>query len=190
MYEFTPNASWTTMTAPRASPSGRASYSDIAPSIVASSMVRVSMDAPSVLGGGVEGGAQLGDEPARLFRSVAGQHPPHERAPDYHTVGGLRSRHRLLRRRDPHAEQDGHVAGRLAAPAHLDRRTGEGRSLAGHAHQRHAVHEAARPIADGTETVVGGRPRREQHGFDAGGVGGLPPTVELVQPQRRDGRAV
>src|SRR6266516_3024942 len=166
MYEFTPNASWTTMTAPRASPSGRASYSDIGPSVVSSSMVRVSTDAPSVLGGAVESGAQLADEPPCLLRSSAGQHPPYERAPDYHTVGCPRSRHRLLRRRDPHTEQDGHVAGRLAAPAHLDRLTGEGRSLAGHAHQRHAVHEAARPIADGAETIVRGRRRRKQHGLD------------------------
>src|SRR5437588_30831 len=180
MYEFTPKASWTTMTAPRASPSGRASYSDIGPSVVSSSRVRVSTDAPSVLGGRVEGGAQLGDEPARLFRSVAGQHPPHERAPDYHTVGGLRSRHRLLRRRDPHAEQDGHVAGRLAAPAHLDRLTGEGRSLAGRGGLGHALRrrgaEPERPLRrlldratvhhrvgerdpdlDGVGTGVGGR---------------------------------
>src|SRR5712691_8140657 len=190
MYEFTPNASWTTITAPRASPSGRASYSDIGPSVVSSSMVRVSTDAPSVLGGGVEGGAQLGDEPSRLLRSSAGQHPPHERAPDYHTVGRLRSRHGLLRRRDSHAEQDGHVAGRLAAATHLDRLTGEGRPLAGDAHQRHAVYEAARPIADGTEAIVGGRRRREQHGFDTGGVGGVPPIVELVQRQVGNDRAV
>src|SRR5512143_2749267 len=116
MYAFTPNASWTTMIAPRASPFGRASYSGIGPCAVSSSMVPVSTDAPSVLGGGVESGAQLGDEPARLLRSPTGQHPPHECAPDYHTVGRLRSRHGLLRRRDPDTEQDGHVAGRLTAP--------------------------------------------------------------------------
>src|SRR4051794_14573806 len=154
MYVFTPNASWTTMTAPRASPSGRASYSGIGPSAVSSSSVRVLMDAPSVSGGVIEGGAQLGDEPGCLVRSIAGQHPSDERTPDYHTVGGLRSRHRLVGRRDPHTEQHGHVGGRLATPAHLDRLVGEGRPLAGHAQQRHAVQEAARPIADGAKSLV------------------------------------
>src|SRR5207248_10131276 len=190
MYEFTPKASWTTMTAPRAAPSGGASYGGIGPPVVSSSIVRVSTGAPSVSGGGIEGGAQLGDVPARLIRSLAGQHPPHERAPDYHTVGRPRRRHSLLGRRDPNTEQDGHIARRFAAPAHLDRLAGEGRPLTGHAQQRHAVDEAARPIADGTEAVVRSRGRCEQHGFHTRGVGGVAPAVELVERQVGNDRAV
>src|SRR5207248_8365964 len=147
MCEFTPKASWTTMTAPRAAPSGCASYSGIGPSVVSSSIVRVSTGAPSVSGGGIEGGAQLGDVPACLVRSLAGQHPPHERAPDYHTVGRPRRRHRLLGRGDPGTEQDGHVAGRLAATAHLDRLDGAGRSFAVRAQHRRDLDAAALAIA-------------------------------------------
>src|SRR5215211_7587979 len=173
MYEFTPNASWTTMTAPRVSLTGRASYSGICPCVVSSSMVRVSTDAPSVSGVGIEGGAQLGDVPGCLVRPPAGQHPSHQRAPDYHTVGRPCSCHRLRGRGDPHPEQHGHVGCRLATPAHVDGLVGEGRPLAGHAQERYAVYEAARPIADRAKPLVGSRWRREQDRFDAGGVGEL-----------------
>ena len=182
------------MTAPRASPSGRASYSGIGPS------ARVELERSGLVHGMllqspadvIEGGAQLGDERgARLVRARRRQHPSDERAPDYHAVG--------------RASQPPPPAPGVEIPT--PRSTGRRWSpcSAGPSRPPASARVARSPVTPSSDTpykkprdrsqiarrrVVGRRGRGEEHGFDAGGVGGIAPTVELVERQVGDDRAV
>ena len=130
----------------------------------------------------VERDAELAHERVRGVGPAALQQARDERAPDDHAVGVAARFHRLLGRGDAEAEQHRLVGDRLAALPHLARRGRQRVALAGDAHQRDAVDEAARPLADGPQTIVGRGRRREQHGLHAGAVGRL-------RPRRRARRA-
>ena len=60
---------------------------------------------------------------------------------------------------------------------------GERSAFTGDTQERHAVDEPPRPLANGHEAVVGRGGRGEQHGLDLVRVGGVGPTVELVERQ-------
>ncbi len=179
------------MTAPRASPSGsrfvQRHRSICGVEVERSGVHGVLLQSPAAPSRAVRSSA--------TYRAASSGPPPvstrrTSALPTITPSAAPRSCHRLRGRRDPHTEQHGHVGGRLAPPTHLDRFVGECRPLAGHAEQRHAVHEAARPFADRAKSRVGRRGRGEEDGFDPGGVGGVSPTVELVQGQVGDDRAV
>ena len=111
--------------------------------------------------------------------------------PDDDAVGRGRGLDRLLRRRDADAEQHGRSVTALQSPAHLAPPAPRAASRSPVTPmQRDAVDEAARPLADRCEPLVGRRRRGEQHGLDARGVGRVAPAVELVEREVGDDRAV
>ncbi len=144
----------------------------------------------------------LDHDPSRAARSsltnsCAASGPPpcsrrgDERAADDHAVAELRGFDRLLGVGDADAEQHRLVGDRLEPTAHLTGLRRQRGALTGDAHQRHAVDEPARPLADGDEAVVGRGGCGEQHRLDVVRIGGLGPPAELVerevgQDRRRD----
>ena len=117
---------------------------------------------------GIERDAEGSDESRGLFGAAAVEQAPHERAADDHAVGAApRPRAAWSGVEMPTPSSTGLSVAALHRRPISPAWAASSVALAGHAHQRHAVDETVRTLADPREPVVGRRRRGEEHRLDA-----------------------